>query len=99
MAKIRDKAYVLNREKYKAIKKYDHQQMEDFCTSIYESGYRTGYETGCKAAVETISKNIVSNIRIDTINEVLQAAAQVKGIGPKKLEEISAILEAGHEKI
>lgn len=99
MAKIRDKAYVLNREKYKTIKKYDHQQMEDFCTSIYESGYRTGYETGCKAAAETISKNIISNIRMDTINEVLQAAAQVKGIGPKKLEEISAILEAGHEKV
>ena len=73
--------------------------MEDFCTSIYESGYRTGYETGCKAAAETISKNIVSNIRIDTINEVLQAAAQVKGIGPKKLEEISEILEAQNDSI
>lgn len=47
MAKTRNKSYILNREKYKAIKKYDHQQLEDFCGSIYESGYKNGYTNGC----------------------------------------------------
>ena len=50
MAKTRNKSYILNREKYKAIKKYDHQQLEDFCGSIYESGYKNGYTNGCDTA-------------------------------------------------
>lgn len=33
------KYYILNREKYKAIKKFDHFQMETFCSDIYKSGY------------------------------------------------------------
>ena len=79
MAKTRNKSYILNREKYKAIKKYDHQQLEDFCSSIYESGYKNG----CNAAA-------ASSLSLE---EFLQAAAKVKGIGPKKLEEIRSCIE------
>ena len=79
MAKTRNKSYILNREKYKAIKKYDHQQLEDFCGSIYESGYNNGCDT---AAASSLS-----------LEEFLQAAAEVKGIGPKKLEEIRSCIE------
>lgn len=38
MAKIRDKAYVLNREKYKAIKKYDHHRWKIFVPASMSLG-------------------------------------------------------------
>ena len=83
MAKTRNKSNILNREKYKAIRKYDHQQLEDFCGSIYESGYKNGYTNGCDtAAASSLS-----------LEEFMQAAAEVKGIGPKKLEEIRSCIE------
>ena len=75
MAKTRNKSYILNREKYKAIKKYDHQQLEDFCGSIYESGYKNGYTNGCDTAAAS------------------SLSLEVKGIGPKKLEEIRSCIE------
>lgn len=99
MAKIRDKAYVLNREKYKATRNMIINRWKIFVPASMSLVTGPVMKQAAKPLRRRISKNIVSNIRIDTINEVLQAAAQVKGIGPKKLEEISAILEAGHEKI
>ena len=93
MAKQKTRSYMLNREKYKAIKKYDHQQMESFCSSVYESGVRDGYEAGCKAAAEAASGELAEKFKKSAIAEVLDAAAQVKGIGPKKLEEIRARIE------
>ena len=88
MAKQKTKAYTLNREKYKAIKKYDHQQLEDFCSMVYESGVKRGYEAGCTAAADAASGELSEKFRKIAIEEVLAAAAEVKGIGPKKLEEI-----------
>ena len=79
MAKQKSKNYILTRDKYKAIKRYDHQQMEMFCCSVYESGMKDGYDLGQAGAIEA----------------VLQAAAKVKGIGPKKLEEIRSHLAGG----
>ena len=87
MAKLRSKSYILNREKYKAIKKYDHQQMEDFCSSIYESGYNSGYKKGYANGCDTA---VASSVGLE---EFLQAAAGVKGIGQKKLEEIRSCIE------
>ena len=92
MEKQKNRSYMLNREKYKAIKKYDHQQMESFCSSV-ESGVRDGYEAGCKAAAEAASGELAEKFKKIAIAEVLDAAAQVKGIGPKKLEEIRARIE------
>lgn len=34
--------YMVTRAKYKAIKKYDHQQMEKFCFDIYTDGVAKG---------------------------------------------------------
>lgn len=39
MKRAKDK-YMINRTKYKDIKRYDHQQMEDFLTDVYKNGYR-----------------------------------------------------------
>ncbi len=71
------KKYMTTRDQYKAAKKYDHQQFDDFCTSIYHSGY----EAGKKAVPGT------------DIEEVMAAIQTVKGIGEKRLAEIRAAVE------
>lgn len=76
------KEYALTREQYKAVKRKDHQQMEDFCSDIYKSGKLKGYEDGYRAGS--------SNVDLSRFYEVI---ASVKGIGPKKLEEIRAAVE------
>lgn len=35
MKRAKDK-YMINRTKYKDIKRYDHKQMEDFLTDVYK---------------------------------------------------------------
>lgn len=75
-AKQKNKDYILTRDKYKSIKRYDHHQMEVFCSSIYASGVRDGYDMG----------------KSDAAEEVLQVVAGVKGIGPKKMDEIRQCL-------
>lgn len=45
--KIQNKRYLVNRAVYKAVKKYDHQQFENFCTDIYKSGWEDGNQI-CK---------------------------------------------------
>lgn len=45
MKRVKDK-YMINRTKYKDIKRYDHQQMEDFLTDVYKNGYADGKGIG-----------------------------------------------------
>lgn len=61
-----NKKYVTTRAVYKAVKKYDHQQFDDFCTQVYLSGYKDGKES-------------VPGVDIE---KVLKAVADVKGVGP-----------------
>ena len=72
----------ITREVYKSVKKFDRQQFTAFCKDLY--GY--GFEDG---------KNSVPGIDIKSILEVV---ASVKGIGPKKMEEITAKVEALFKK-
>lgn len=44
MKRAKDK-YMINRTKYKDIKRYDHKQMEDFLTDVYKNGYADGKES------------------------------------------------------
>lgn len=60
------KKYVTTRAVYKAVKKYDHQQFDGFCTRIYVNGYEDG-----KKAVPGVD-----------IEEMLEAVSNVKGVGP-----------------
>lgn len=69
--------YMVNREVYKKVKKYDHRQFEDFCTRIYMSGYKDGRES-------------VPGIDITQIKE---AILEVKGIGSRRLEAIMGNIE------
>ncbi len=69
---------VITRDIYKAVKKYDRQQFQEFCTNIY--GY--GFEDG-RASVPGVD-----------VKSIYDAIAATKGIGPKKLEEIKKNVEA-----
>lgn len=58
--------YVTTRTVYKAVKKYDHQQFDEFCTRVYMNGYKDG-----KEAVPGVD-----------VEEILKAVSDVKGVGP-----------------
>ena len=42
MKRTTNGAYTITRETYKRIKKYDHAQMDEFCTRVYQEGVRDG---------------------------------------------------------
>mgnify|MGYP000788324800 FL=1 len=65
MKKQKDR-YLINRVMYKNIKKYDHQQMEEFLTDIYKNGYQDGRES-------------VPGIELEDVKTALRGT---KGIGP-----------------
>ena len=75
--------YVSTRTVYKAVKKYDHQQFDEFCTRIYMSGY----EDGKKAPTEKPTKCI-------TAEELLVVINEVKGVGPALADRIKGAIEA-----
>ena len=66
----------ITRTVYKSVKKMDRMQFQNFCTSLYQYGFQDGKEEG---------RNGEHWIDLD---KILEAVAKVKGIGPKKMEEI-----------
>lgn len=68
----------ITREIYKSVKKFDRQQFQNFCTDLYKYGYIDGRES-------------VPGVDVEKICEVIAAT---KGIGPKKLAEIRANIDA-----
>lgn len=55
MKRAKDK-YMINRTKYKDIKRYDHQQMEDFLTDVYKNGYADGKESVPGVELQDVEK-------------------------------------------
>lgn len=74
----KDNNYLITRARYKIIKTFDHQQMEQFCTDIYKSGYQDGRES-------------VPGVDIEAI---IKAIENTKGIGAKKQADIRTSIEA-----
>lgn len=72
----------VTREVYKSVKKFDRSQFNKFCTDLYKFGYEDGIEAGMNSVVGV------------DVEKVLNAIASTKGIGPKKLAEIHASIEA-----
>ena len=68
------KKYVTTRKVYKAVKKYDHQQFDEFCTRVYMNGYEDG-----KKAVPGVD-----------VEEILKAVSDVRGVGPALAGKIKA---------
>lgn len=81
------KKATLTRKQYKSIKKIDHNDMETWVASIYESGYNDG-------------RNSVPGIDFEEVKEVLLS---IKGIGEKKaaviIESLDGILAKKVEPI
>ncbi len=71
MKRAKDR-YLINRTKYKDIKRYDHKQMEDFLTDVYKNGFIDGQES-------------VTGVELQDVEDVLHG---VKGIGPVVWERI-----------
>lgn len=63
---------ILNRKTYKAIKKYDRIQMEDYLQSVYKQGFIDGRES-------------VPGIDISNVHDIL---LEINGIGEKRAEQI-----------
>ena len=68
----------ITRKVYRDVKKYDKQQFASFCRSLYGFGYEDGRESVPGVDVE----------------KIIEAIAATKGIGPKKLAEIRANIDA-----
>lgn len=75
MKRAKDR-YMINRTRYKDIKRYDHQQMEDFLTDVYKNGFKDGEES-------------VTGVELQDVEAALK---DVKGIGPVVWERIKARL-------
>lgn len=65
MKRAKDR-YLINRTKYKDIKRYDHKQMEDFLTDVYKNGFIDGEAS-------------VTGVELQDVEDALHG---VKGIGP-----------------
>ena len=62
------------RETYNRVRKLDRRDLQNFCENIYKEGFEDG-----RASVPGVDAE-----------KIYEAIGQIKGIGPKKLEEIKA---------
>lgn len=73
---------MLTRKQYKAIKKMDHNDMNGWVASIYQSGYNDGRESAPGIDLEEVKKVILN----------------IKGIGEKKAAAIIESLDVNMAK-
>lgn len=71
---------ILTREKYKSIKKMDHNQMQQFVVEIYKNGYADGKEASESKAVD-----------LETLKEAISTS---KGVGNVVYKNIMEKVEA-----
>lgn len=67
----------ITREIYKAVKRYDREQFRSFCKDLYLFGFDDGRES-------------VPGIDLNLIYKII---GETRGIGPKKLAEITARID------
>lgn len=79
------KQQLINRAKYKDIKRYDHNQMEYFARSLYESGLKEG-------AAQALAKMESSKEQMD-FDLLKDKLLAVKGIGAVKAEHIVNVVK------
>lgn len=76
------KQYTLNRKTYKDVKRMDHQQMDTFCKNLYKAGHADGMKDA-----EGLTED-----------EVRAVILGMKGIGPKKAEDVVNALTAAKKE-
>ena len=69
---------IFTRETYNRVKRLDRRDMETFFEEVYKGGYEDG-----RASVPGID-----------VGKIYEAIETVKGIGPKKMQEIRATVDA-----
>ena len=79
------KQQLVNRTKYKDIKRYDHNQMEQFARSLYERGLKDG-------AAQAIAKTESSKKQMD-FDLLIEKLLSIKGIGAVKAEQIVSVVK------
>lgn len=79
------KEQLINRAKYKDIKRYDHNQMEIFARSLYEQGVKHGAEQTLKE----VSNDSKEQMDLEIFREKI---LQIKGIGQVKADAIVEIV-------
>lgn len=67
------KENLINRKTYKAVKKMDRQEMENFLADIYSQGFEDGVEAGDNA---------------DFKIKLVEVLNKTKGVGPKILDNV-----------
>lgn len=82
MAKCKEGEYITTRTVYKAVKKYDHKQFDEFCKNIYNQGYSAGLRQPEVEPEPSVS-----------IEEVLDVIGEVKGVGPALAGKIKAAVD------
>lgn len=81
MARKKNKAITINRNRYNDIKRMDHSSMEEYVNEVYEKGV----EAGQKAAAGSFDTALA-----------METISQIKGIGPVKVQQIKlALIAAG----
>ena len=85
--------YCITRDTYRKVKKFDHGQMSDYIQSIYSSGYeQCEKDMSEKQGVQTVSEQ-PRNADSFTVDEIIEAVKDVKGIGATKLADIKIALK------
>jgi NAD-dependent DNA ligase len=79
------KQQLINRAKYKDIKRYDHNQMEQFACALYEQGIKDG-------AAKALEKAESSKEQMD-LQILKDRLLSVKGVGAVKAEQIIQIVK------
>lgn len=86
--KNKNDRYLVPRKKYKEIKAYDHKQMEEFITIVFDEGV----ELGKKKAIESLAEERMRELEENKLDfeKISEGLLNIKGIGATK---VNAILE------
>lgn len=83
----------ITRDIYNTVRKYDRRSFEDWADHIYDCGYEDG-----KAQAVISIKEARAAGHAAGLEAAVGIVAQIKGIGPKKLEEIKAAISKAMEE-
>lgn len=70
---------LINREKYKEIKKYDHRQMEEFFLAVYDRAFMHGVEramSDVEALIRSLESGECKGVRSSTAKNVRRFAIE-----------------------
>lgn len=92
MKRTNNGRYTTTRNIYKSVKKYDHAQFDEFCTMVYQEGYKDGAESAPGIDTEEIQKTVQKELQ-ESRTKILAKISTIKGIGAAKLERIDEAMK------